>query len=111
MKLKRSDEGSATVLEVVGRLDAATSDTLLATLQEIIAEAPSQVVLDLREMDYVSSAGLRVLLIAAKQVRNRPTRLTLCALRPNVAEVFEISGLTGLFAITAARESATTGDT
>ena len=85
MKLKRSDQGSATVLEVAGRLDGATSDTLLATLQEIIATAPSQLILDLSGMDYVSSAGLRVLLMAAKQVRGRPTRLTLCALRPNVA--------------------------
>ena len=65
-------------------------------------------ILDFSDMDYVSSAGLRVLLMVSKQVRGRPTRLTLCALRPNVAEIFEISGLTSVFDIIAARESATT---
>ena len=106
MKLRRVDESSATVLDVVGRLDGSTSEVLHATLLELIAEAPPLLVLDLSGMEYVSSAGLRILLMAAKQVRGSATRLVLCALRPNVMEVFEISGLAAVFSIAPGREAA-----
>jgi anti-anti-sigma factor len=108
MKLKRVDESSATVLDIVGRLDGSTADVLRAALDDLIAERPERLVLDLGGMEYVSSAGLRVLLMAAKQVRGTSTTLVLCALRPQVTEVFEISGLSAVFSIVPGRETATT---
>ena len=50
-------------------------------------------------LEFLSSAGIRVLMLAAKRTRPAGIRLALCALRDNIAEVFEISGITGVFAI------------
>ena len=66
--------------------------------------------LDLGGMEYVSSAGLRILLMAAKQVRGTATKLILCAMRPNVMEVFEISGLSAVFSIVPGRDAAMAHD-
>lgn len=108
MKLRRSDEATATILDVTGRLDSSTTEGLHTTLRELIAEAPPRLVLDFGGLEYVSSAGLRILLMAAKQVRSTATTLVLCALRPNVMEVFEISGLATVFSIAPGREAAMT---
>ncbi len=108
MKTRRVEETGATVLELDGRLDGSTAEPLYLTLLGLIAEAPSRLVLDLGGMSYVSSAGLRVLLLAAKQARGNSIKLVLCALRPNVAEVFEISGLASVFDIAPEREMAMT---
>lgn len=62
--------------------------------------------IDLRELVYVSSAGLRVILMAAKRVRAKGGRIALCGLQPQVAEVFEISGFGAIVPIHADRESA-----
>ena len=88
MKTRRADEAGATVLELDGRLDGTAAEPLHQTLIELIAEAPPRLVLDLGGMSYVSSAGLRILLLAAKQARGSNIKLVLCALRPNVEEVF-----------------------
>ena len=110
MKLRRVDEPSATVLDVVGRLDGSTSEMMHWTLLELIAEAPPRLVIDLGGMEYISSAGLRILLIAAKQVRGTTTKLILCGMRPNVLEVFEISGLVAVFNIVPGRDAAIAHD-
>jgi anti-anti-sigma factor len=68
--------------------------------------ASKQLLLDFTELDYVSSAGLRVLLIAAKRVKACQGRLAICALRPDVLEVFEISGFTKIFSLYPTRAQA-----
>jgi anti-anti-sigma factor len=57
------------------------------------------VAVDCTEMEYISSAGLRVLLVAAKHNRAAGNRLALAALRDNPREVFEICGFAAIFAI------------
>ena len=56
-----------------------------------------RLLLDLEKVAYVSSAGLRVFLMLAKQSRAAGGRLALCSLAPEVKEVFDISGFTALF--------------
>ncbi len=108
MKTRRADEAGATILELDGRLDGTAAEPLHKTLLDLIAEAPPRLVLDLGSLSYVSSAGLRVLLLAAKQARSSNIKLVLCALRPNIEEVFEISGLASVFNIALEREAAMT---
>ena len=64
------------------------------------------VVLDMQRVDYVSSAGLRVLLKAAKIARQEGHRLALAGLTPQVQEVFDISGFTAIFTIYESRQRA-----
>ena len=95
----RSRTGNATVMEVTGRLDAVTSP---AFEKEIVAffSSPAQgLALDLGQMDYISSAGLRVLILGAKKAKESSGGLALFGLRKQVMEVFVISGLTSLLAI------------
>lgn len=109
MDIRQTTEEGAVVLEILGRLDGGTSDLLAARLAAVLAERPATLVLDLAGLDYLSSAGLRVLMVAAKQVRSLQSTLALCALKTNVRELFEISGLTQVFAIYPERRSAVAG--
>jgi anti-anti-sigma factor len=98
MEIHEQLQGNVLVLEPVGRLDSLTCrefDTrLLAALN-----GSGAVVVDCTKLDYISSAGLRVLLVAAKQNRATGGRLALAALRDNLREVFDISGFSAIFAI------------
>ena len=97
--------GVVSVATVAGRLDGAAApqlDDRLVTL----AKPGAKLVLDLDGVDYVSSAGLRVLLKVAKQVKAGKGRLALAGIAPSVKEVFDISGFTAIFALYPDREQA-----
>lgn len=83
-----------------GRLDSATVGELDRTLEALFAGAASKLILDFSQVDYISSAGLRSTLIAGKKTRALPGgRLALCGLRPQVAEIFDVSGFKAIFLI------------
>jgi len=97
MDIQEQRTGGATVLRFSGRLDGTTSGPTDVKLAEVVARSPV-LILDLSAMDYISSAGLRVLLKAAKQAQSAKQKLLLASLRPSVKQVFEISGFNTLFA-------------
>lgn len=75
-----------------GRVDHASADALQNALAPITAAAPdSALVLDFAQVDYISSVGLRVLMVASKQMRAREARIAIVALQPTVREIFEIA--------------------
>ncbi|WP_022728027.1 STAS domain-containing protein [Fodinicurvata sediminis] len=86
------------VMEVSGRLDSNTSKEFEDVISERMQEKQALVV-DLAHVDYVSSAGLRVLLKAAKIAKSNGHNLALGGLKPQVQEVFDISGFTSIFSI------------
>jgi len=78
----------------VGRIDHAAAGKLEQSLAPLLAEAQAGnvgLVLDFSGVDYISSVGLRVLMIAAKQMRGRGAHIAVAALQPVVAEIFAIS--------------------
>jgi len=78
----------------VGRVDHAGAGQLEQSLAPILAESSTGkrgVILDFAGVDYISSVGLRVLMIAAKQMRGRGARIVVAALQPVVTEIFAIS--------------------
>ena len=86
--------GDAEVVRPQGRIDHASSAAFEAELAPRIAAAiarPGALVLDFADIDYISSVGLRVLMIAAKQMREHQTLLLVAALQSVVAEIFAIS--------------------
>jgi anti-anti-sigma factor len=88
------------VVAVKGRIDymnAVEFNAALLPYLEKCAAGGDQVVLDLSRLEYVSSAGLRVLMIAAKDVRARKGKLVAVSLQPVVREIFEISRFTLVF--------------
>jgi len=94
MEIDVEIHGDAIVVAVNGRIDhlnaAKFHDALTPHLANCSADGTA-VILDLSGLDYISSAGLRIFMIAAKQVRPRGGRLAVAAMQPLVLEIFEIS--------------------
>jgi anti-anti-sigma factor len=89
-----------------GRLDSATSGAFEKSLQNIFELAGSRVLMDFSSLDYISSAGLRVVLMMAKRAKQSQGQLVLHGLRPHVREVFEISGFLKILEVADAQEAA-----
>lgn len=98
MEIQEQRHGNALVLGINGRLDSLSCREFEGRLLGALNES-SAVVVDCTGMEYISSAGLRVLLVAAKQARAASGQLILAALRDNPREVFDISGFSAIFAI------------
>lgn len=94
MELSERRAGGAVVLAPAGRIDMATADQLRERLIPMVTaatKAGEAVVLDFSDVDYISSAGLRVLMLAAKEARTCGGKIAVAALQPLVSEIFQIS--------------------
>ena len=87
------------VMSVKGSIDALTAPDLYKALSNQIAEGHAKLVVDLDELEYTSSAGLRALLEAVKEARNNNGDLRLASIQPNVEKVLRISGFTSILQI------------
>lgn len=92
-------ENNTVIVHPVGRLDSTTSPEFEQALAEHLASPATNLLLDFDELDYISSAGLRVVLNAAKVFRETPWNFAACAMQDHVREVFEISGFDSFIAI------------
>jgi len=97
------------VVAPAGRIDHRNAAELEATLLPLLADAVERrgaLVLDFAEVEYISSVGLRVLMIAAKQMRTAQARLSVAALQSVVAEIFSISRFDKVLVVHASLEDA-----
>lgn len=92
-------DNSVQVLKLIGRLDSNTSPQLEKELLGRVNDGQAKLVVDFTQLDYISSAGLRVLLMAAKKSKQTSGKLALCCLKEHIREVFEISGFFGILTI------------
>jgi len=106
MEMQRKSGDGVTTFIVTGSLNATTSPTAGATLAGTIDAGESHLVLNLAGVDYISSAGLRVLLATAQKLSRQDGKLVLCELQPAVREVLEISGLLTVFVVAATEAEA-----
>jgi anti-sigma B factor antagonist len=104
MKIKT--EGDLTEAFIVPRFDAYTANEVDSALRELIMTGTKKIICDFSQTDYVASAGLRVLLSAAKSLHNSGGGIVLFSMKPQVYEVFEISGFTQIFKIFASKKEA-----
>lgn len=104
MQITELREGTRTVAILDGRLDTATAAQAETTLLGLLEAGP--VVADMEGVRYVSSAGLRVLLKAAKAAKGKGVAFSVCGLQPAVREVFEISGFDRIIPSHASRADA-----
>lgn len=98
--------GLGTIVELHGRLDTNTADAVERALMEIVARGERRLIIDCAELSFISSAGLRAFIMSMRSMKEAGGRLALAALRPNVSEVFTMSGLTKVFEIHLTREDA-----
>jgi len=91
--------GSITVVHIPVRFDAQSSRDVEHVLQEIIKSGTKTVLCNFSHTEYISSAGLRVLLSASKELKKSDRQLYICCAGSFVQEVLEISGLTTILKI------------
>ncbi|MEQ8394859.1 STAS domain-containing protein [Thalassobaculum sp.] len=92
MQIDTATNDGLLVVSPKGRLDSNTSPALETVLLDRISAGDTAISVDFSGVDYISSAGLRVLLMAAKRLGPAKGSITLHAMSPEIREVFEISG-------------------
>ncbi|MCX7019699.1 MAG: STAS domain-containing protein [bacterium] len=97
MEIKESTSGTSEVLTITGKIDVTTSGQLQDAIIAGINRGGCDFVLDLSGADYISSSGLRVLLIVIKRLKEQGGRLVIAAASGHIREVFDIAGFTPLF--------------
>jgi serine/threonine-protein kinase RsbW len=98
--------GPARIFELTGRLDAVGTNAAIAQVRAAVASGPRNILLDLSGVTFLSSSGLRALLLVRKDLIAQGGELRLCELQPQVHEVFSITGFTQVFAIHRTRDDA-----
>lgn len=106
MEISQTQIGSIAVFGLKGRLDSKTSEAFEQQLLAAIKTGPQKVLLDFSQLDYISSAGLRVLLLATRALQEKQGAMALCALKPALKNVFDIAGFSQFFPIHASLEEA-----
>jgi anti-anti-sigma factor len=106
MEIQEERSGGVLVITPAGRLDTTTSGDLELRLLRLLAGPERRFVIDLGRTEYISSAGLRVLLMLVKRLPALGGELVLCGLRPAVRQVFELAGFDALFRLEATRGEA-----
>lgn len=106
MNIEHRQQDGITVVTIRGRLDGNTSSQMEAEFLRLAERGESRFVFHLAELDYVSSAGLRCLLLAAKKVKAMQGKLALAHMSEHVREVFDMSGFSSIFTICATETEA-----
>ncbi len=99
MKIEYRDLKHVSVGKVIGRVDSATAPDLEKSLHDHIEADHNQLVLDLSETEYMSSAGLRVLVSSLKLAKKHGGDLHLAQISERVKEVLDLAGLTPVFTV------------
>jgi len=99
MNVRETENNSTAILALEGRLDSTTSEAFEQQLMSKIDAGSNKIVVDLGSLDYISSAGLRVLLMAAKRLNTEGGAFALCRLNEPIRQVFEISGFLSILTV------------
>ncbi|MEW6187331.1 MAG: STAS domain-containing protein [Thermodesulfobacteriota bacterium] len=99
MEIQKRIEGDLLRVAVKGRLDAVTAPQFDKNLAAAVGQGEKEVLFDFSGLEYISSAGLRSLLVLSKRLKTFPTELLFSGLKEPVKEVFRISGFFSIFKI------------
>jgi anti-sigma B factor antagonist len=106
MDITETKHDEYSIFKLNGRLDSNTATGFEQKLFESIENGTQRLILDFQDLDYISSAGLRVILKATKNLKTSEGKLVLCAMQDYVKEVFEISGFDSFLPIEATLDDA-----
>ncbi len=106
MNLAVSREKNVTVIAMQGKLDSFSSKVFEEQLLALIAEGHTNLILDCTQLEYVSSAGLRVFYLAANRLQALGGKMVFCAVNENIQRVFDIVDLSSDFLMLPARAEA-----
>ena len=106
MRITEEPHGNVMVVMAAGRLDGSTSGAFAERIEPLIVGAQPRLLIDFSGIDFVSSAGLRVVLTLLKKVKAANGAFALCAVQAPVLEVLDISGFTSLIDVHPGRTAA-----
>jgi anti-anti-sigma factor len=99
-------ECDVTIAIMVARFDASNANDIEMVLQGLIAKGVKKLICNFSQTEYIASAGLRVLLSAAKSLQKSGGQILIVSMKPFVKEVFEISGFSQIFKVYASQNEA-----
>jgi len=99
MKIITEKTAEVLVIHPEGRLDTMTAGEFEKEVTPLIQQSEQNVLIDFEKLDYISSAGLRSVLILAKEIKKKGKSLALCCLNETIKEVFRISGFDTIISI------------
>jgi anti-sigma B factor antagonist len=104
MDIAEQHTGEITIVEVKGRIDSNTAKAFGEKLTSLIKSGRARLVIDFRNIVYISSAGFRALLVAGRMAEETQGALALCSLSNEVQRLFDLGAFTDLFAIYGSRD-------
>jgi anti-sigma B factor antagonist/stage II sporulation protein AA (anti-sigma F factor antagonist) len=104
--IKEVVQGELLILHMTGRLDAVSSPSAEHAVFDFIHKGQYKIILNFAGVDYLSSAGMRMLLSVTKKLKTIPGKLVLCSLTTNVMDVLKMSGFDHVLEITLTEEEA-----
>lgn len=99
MELETLQEGTVVSVAIKGRLDSVGSDQLKAHLSQLLDSGTTRLVIDFSEVAYISSAGFRVLMVAARRAEQAKGALALSGISGEARRLFDLAALTEMFTI------------
>ena len=106
MEITEFRKGEIYILEVRGKLDAITSPAFREKIISVIEEKQKKFLIDCSSLNYISSAGIRVLFEAAYKLEDLSGKMAFCSLNDNVRKVFDMVDLSSEFSIYSSEEEA-----
>ncbi len=106
MDIEQQRQADVLVIAPSGRIDSNSSDPLQVAVIGALEGGTRRLVIDFARVDYISSAGLRVMLVAAKRLGGGQGTLVLCGLQEPVRQVFDLAGFLPLFIVEGTRQAA-----
>jgi anti-sigma B factor antagonist len=92
MKITQREANDVKIMDFEGNLDTNTSHDAEVELNRMLDQGSSKILINFDKLDYISSAGLRILLATAKRLKSMGGEVRLCHLNETVQEIFDISG-------------------
>ncbi len=99
MEITSAKNDKAVVVEINGRIDAVTTSDAEKFFTTLVDESNDDIIVDCKNMDYINSSGLRILIMSLKKQTAKGKKMLLCNLQDNIKDVFKFSGFTNLFDI------------
>ena len=106
MEITTTELDCVKVLAIQGHLDTNTSPDAESAINALIDSGTQKLLVNFEELEYISSAGLRVLLATAKKLKSSSGDLKICCLNETVQEVFDISGFSTILAVSVSVDDA-----
>ena len=106
LTMQAENKAGVLVAKTAGRIDGRNSGAFQEALQSLLEDGPTALVLDFEDLSYISSAGLRVILLLARRLGSKAGKVAVCSLTEPVNEVFQISGFDKIVPVHAAQADA-----